>query len=1669
MSDFSSNIQVESGGNQFDKSGRPLTSSAGAIGVAQIMPSTAPEAAKLAGVEYNVFDLAFNPEYNKKLGEAYKNKQLETFGDEEKANAAYNAGPGNVQKAIERAKKEGGSWKDYLPEETKSYITKVASAKPKTESTNVFDQMFGTPKVEESTKSTNVFDQMFNTPKVEETAKPTNVFDEMFGTLKQSETPAEPQNPFSTFFSHAIAGIPVAMGSHAAGTAAASLAEESIGVPLAPITGGHSLWAAPFLGYLGGFFAGGYGSHKLERHLLPEQVNQYLDQGAVQNEYSAFAGDLASFGPVAGFSIPELTKKGLYKALALSGAGIGFEAANQMAAGEGYDPIKIGISGIAMPFLAGKPTILGEISTIKSFRDRAKESDESVQDLLKKDIYVPKDVNGLKVIDISKESNKDYANRIGNITETEVDTHKQDMLNDVGPVRLHEDSKGNMTIEVDKAKLQEHFDAPNNDADILMGVDKTKFKTAQDYLDFLVHRASIKAETPYMVWKAQNPTGEQIYNSRRSYYDEVEGLRNAQKALGELDPEDAARLAELEKNGPPKPIIENPERLSPHELKSIIYGSKNVGEAVDRIVSGQFGSDVARSLFRILQKNKYLADAKLIIADVPHPDSAHVPAEYDPNTHELTLFSNIDNFHTASLRIFGHEVLHAGTAQALHDPINAPMVEKFNRFLKDLQNTAEKDDLWKKTMVNGKPQYSGYYGLSDIFELISESFTNKEFQNWLRKRSVVADYIDSKPVSAWDAFKYLIKETLGITDKESRSAFDQVIDLTNELTTQENKYGKWDRNPKVTRFDFEHNSYKNFLNTAAKEAAEVNPFYNLDDINIPDVPNHYDDLPDFLFTLDNGKIADNIRSNLLYDEVTKKFSLTDTIKNKLRLFVEGLHENHIELHSQANDLEQTIKGIKQEISKEYKDRDFNASSLNKAKFDKLIKKNPNSLLPAEKTWLQEHKDWLKTVADRYEQIKAYERDAYDLRQQANQRTTLSPEDQKIYDEVYKPLLLERKQGLQYLMNEGIIPKIELKGDNFPRRLKALSAERQKAIDDKLRARGLLEPEPNLWGRVKNYLAELAGGDQGGFNMDMQRRRGATQERALFVLERKNGRRDVIQVTKSGTIIKWDTQTPSLLARKTNADGSLLFPDGRVKVGDKLLDGTITDGTIQEIEHNSPYEYNKDSLAVLLNAVDEIREQVRVNEGIKRLTQGEMFKKFAVKVEPGTVIPPKWRLPTTVDKIPALAGYAFPNKMAEVIEDFARVREPSLLTNLAGILVKNMMLNPLPHIFNEGMHLYNARGLTGWITPAGIGRFVKYGKEAIDSVLTQDQFYRDTVKLGGALLAPGTRHSALHEALFNKGLKEFSGTPDFKTLASELGRSPGELYNAISQKSNQAMWIVRDSMYIQYLKELMATKGLSHQEAILHAERHLPNYRLPTRVGEKMLGANLGRGLSNVLQNPNISVFSRYHYGMVKSMIETVKDVGALRKGAAGKEEFKEGIDTAAAAVVGLAVMYPLLDMLAQRMTGDPHAKQRRAGPYHFANAIADVAEGSKDPQAVISSVFTFNPALQGLIQLGLDRNLYNGQQIYNPQSSPDVIAADVAKYMLETVPQAGQVIRAGSDPSQQGFGTLGARQLDIESPTAYKYYQSEKRKHMLERMGDKHTAETRAYIRNLFSDTNEED
>jgi len=116
-------LQRESGNQQFESNGRPVESGKGAIGAAQVMEDTGPEAAALAGLPWDRDRWLNDKDYNTALGRAYFLEQYRRFGSIDKALAAYNAGPTALSDAMDQAIRHGGSYKDYLPGETQRYIS----------------------------------------------------------------------------------------------------------------------------------------------------------------------------------------------------------------------------------------------------------------------------------------------------------------------------------------------------------------------------------------------------------------------------------------------------------------------------------------------------------------------------------------------------------------------------------------------------------------------------------------------------------------------------------------------------------------------------------------------------------------------------------------------------------------------------------------------------------------------------------------------------------------------------------------------------------------------------------------------------------------------------------------------------------------------------------------------------------------------------------------------------------------------------------------------------------------------------------------------------------------------------------------------------------------------------------------------------------------------------------------------------------------------------------------------------------------------------------------------------------------------------------------------------------------------------------------------------------
>lgn len=99
-------------------------SSVGAIGLMQIMESTADDVAE--ELEIQEYDL-FSPKDNIQIGTKYFSYLLEKYGEEKLALAAYNAGFGNVDNWIEKGviKSDGSDCENIPYKETNMYVRKI--------------------------------------------------------------------------------------------------------------------------------------------------------------------------------------------------------------------------------------------------------------------------------------------------------------------------------------------------------------------------------------------------------------------------------------------------------------------------------------------------------------------------------------------------------------------------------------------------------------------------------------------------------------------------------------------------------------------------------------------------------------------------------------------------------------------------------------------------------------------------------------------------------------------------------------------------------------------------------------------------------------------------------------------------------------------------------------------------------------------------------------------------------------------------------------------------------------------------------------------------------------------------------------------------------------------------------------------------------------------------------------------------------------------------------------------------------------------------------------------------------------------------------------------------------------------------------------------------------
>ena len=1032
----------------------------------------------------------------------------------------------------------------------------------------------------------------------------------------------------------------------------------------------------------------------------------------------------------------------------------------------------------------------------------------------------------------------------------------------------------------------------------------------------------------------------------------------------EADKQIAELKAQQDKLKTDMPAVKFADMSAPtwKELHDHLWGANNMGEAFDRILAVKgLGSYAERLLIKGLNESEFVRSAGLSFTN---KRIKYIDKHGVEKQDAVGLYTGGEQHHVE----IGKDI---NLADFAHEGMHAGT----QRLLIEEKSTAA---IQMKALFDKYKASHGdaSYGFNDVHEFVAEAFTNKEFQNLL-KAIPVGQQPKNVANNAWGTFKEIVRLGLGIPEG-ARTALDEVMDKGVSMIKQSGGFTKRaDRDSLMSPSVF-----KEGLSKEAPEVVEA--IDKVDPRSMPDKEAMYEH-------------AANIQEKFGKDQALK--------------FVEDYNKSQAERSIPVPHNEQGLDDALHKVATfETKDRSELTTWYKKATESGVTKK--------------QLEDWF-LMRERGEELPPEAKALHEAG------------DKELAALVKKIKAMGGDIGDEFLTGQSRVRVFGGVTNNWREMLREFFANKT-PMGEKMADQANSAMERSVFG-LKTWTGDkdVKGAVLKDTNRVIELHK--HPEDTLYSYQDEKGNWKKVQVKQGTSIWEWKDGKKTMIGHSKDLElkrGSSI----ELKVPDEKSTGlefgaekrviksqaVVADGKVPDIEKHAPYRYLKDSLASQAVALMGLRKMSRDLELMNNLTKSDLFKAVGHAPDaPLKDLPKGWKIPDNIDKIPQLRGWHFDPKTAAIIEDFAKVWDNTMWMKLSNQVVKNMMLNPIPHMFNEVMHLWNARGFTGWLPgTGGLSRLKETGRQAWRDVGDQTKFYRDLMREGGSLLGADPRNKLFDQIIMNEG-KKYMEDPATKRsmgqLAKKLGTSVGDLYNGISSASQKAMWFTRDVMYVQYIREIMKLNPeMSMKDAIAKGEQHMPNYRMPSEV----LGS---RGLAKTLKNPNISMFSRYHYGMVKSLVNTVKDIDPRNlRTPEGRKHFREGVDSTLAIGVAMGVLYPLMDTMAEAMFGEG-AEQRRAGPYHLLKAGIDVAEGKKDASALIWPVFTFNPALLSLGQLAFNKNIFTGKAIYHPQDPMGDIASDVGTYAAKQVPQVPGIMGAVQD--EGGASNLLAKQLDIKAKT----------------------------------------
>lgn len=589
-------------------------------------------------------------------------------------------------------------------------------------------------------------------------------------------------------------------------------------------------------------------------------------------------------------------------------------------------------------------------------------------------------------------------------------------------------------------------------------------------------------------------------------------------------------------------------------------------------------------------------------------------------------------------------------------------------------------------------------------------------------------------------------------------------------------------------------------------------------------------------------------------------------------------------------------------------------------------------------------------------------------------------------------------------------------DNLPPAVKALYDKHLKPLfdanDEFVKAIRAVDPD-RMGPDVAHHISRITTGDTKGFDIlhatndptqpapqynSLSVNANSAKNRKFYALvDDATGRRHVIAPTDEG-FMKWEKYK-----REKIKDATFEFEDGKTyKAGPNTY--TMRQATTKEImanargEDKKPMKYYTNAAFSVAVGNAQLGAMARHLKELARLTETQAFKNLSSK---NPASKEKGFDETT---LPNLRGVFLHPDVKAVFDDFAGNPQNGY-RQLNSSITKLLFWMPIPHINNQGTHWFVGRGWDNLSIPKNFKLMMQHFPNAVREVATQGPYVRAMMKEGAGLIYPSvTTRDMLGKIAKNVGL-EIERKPDqWDAIAGKLGVPIRKLHDAIYNNfSAPLMWSASDVFLVMRTMELEA-KGMTKKQAIVEAERDIPNYRLPHVVGSK---GQWGRQLAKTVGDPAYVAFGRYHYGMINSYANIVRD--ALGK----TKTLGDRVDAAGKLMaMGLlaAVIYPYMyDKLAQAVTGNDEAKAGRRGPTTVPYHVKEAADGKQDIMSAVRGVATVPPLLSGGLQL-LNNKDFRGKSIVEPGDVRAAVRGDGKAAARAGTQLTEQVLRSAVSP-----------------------------------------------------------